>query len=109
MSNAVDLTMLSAISGGNEEFEKKVFKEFIISFEEKLKIMNEQCRDGESIDWQNTAHSIKGISGTIGANKLSELCSMAHDNSNADVKTKNSLLLELRSEYVRVKHFLKNL
>ncbi len=108
MTNIIDLSTLYTISGGNIEFEKKIFKEFISSVEEKLGIMNEKCIDGECKTWHKCAHSIKGISVTIGANKLSEICHDAQENAAASAEVKSNLLKKLQKEYTLVKDYLKN-
>ncbi len=108
MSKTVDLSALYTISGGNIDFEKKIFKEFISSVEEKLGLMHEKCVDGESKTWHSCAHSIKGISVTIGANKLSEISHDAQENAAAPAEVKSKLLSKLQKEYALVKEYLKN-
>ncbi len=109
MSNPVDLTNLREITDGDRDLEKELFEDFITSCEEKMKEMEDNCVDGESQPWKNSAHAIKGISMNLGADNLAKLCKQAQDNFGDDMAAKKELLASIQAEYALVKKYLNEL
>ncbi len=108
MSSLVDLSTLYTISGGDVEFERRIFNEFMSSFDEKFKVMREHCANGNCEDWETSAHSIEGLSTTIGANKLSELCGFVQAHADAPAEVKSYFLSKIKSEYDLVREFIRH-
>ncbi len=108
MPNQVDLSTLYTISGGDVEFERQIFNEFMSSFDEKFQVMRDHCANGNREDWETTAHSIESLSTTIGANKLSELCGFVQNHADAPAEVKSYFLSKIESEYDLVREFIRS-
>ena len=105
MTIPVDLTGLREMTDGDVELEKILFQEFMESAEKCLANM----ADADSQNWQASAHAFKGISLTLGANKLGELCKLAQENSAAAAPQKQALFDAISHEYKQVKDYLQSL
>ncbi len=105
----VNLTNLRSMTDGDEELEKALFAEFISSFDLGIAELNQTQEPDFAETWRKQAHALKGISLSLGAEKLGELCKSAQDNFEASPQEKKQLTGEIEQEYALVKQYLQAL
>lgn len=103
----VDLSQLRIITGGDPEAEKELLAPYKEQSAISLKILSENCIDGPSILWKDTAHAMKGGAASIGAKRLSQLCNKAQHIETATAEERFALLAEINDEYMRLENYLK--
>lgn len=102
----VDLTNLIEMIGDDIDMQQELFKEFISSFENGLKMLDANLSDDNKEIWRTQAHAMKGISFNLGAEPLGELCKQAQESKDALAEEKTELLRTIHHEYQNVKAFL---
>ncbi len=72
--NAVDIAMLLDTIGGDTELLGELAQDFLDVADEQLAALEEAVNSGEAGMAREAAHSLKGSSATLGANRLSVMC-----------------------------------
>lgn len=107
MTDPVDLTNLRELTGGDVETEKELFEVFITSSEECLIGLKENITMDRADVWHKHAHAWKGISFSLGAEKLGKLCYDAQEKGHIlSESEKLDLIVALEDEYEQVRDFL---
>lgn len=107
MTDPVDLTHLRELTGGDREMEERLFELFCASSEECIQTLEQNCTDGENMDWRKQAHALKGSAVNIGANSLGTACAEAQEAFSASSSDKTTLLQSIKAEYQKTRDFLK--
>ena len=105
----VNLDNIREMLGGDPAREKELYGIYMEASEECLTIM-EGCfgASAEEIEnWHRQAHSLKGMSMNLGAEKLGQLCGEAQKNDKAPPEEKKKMLDAVQTEYARVKAYLE--
>lgn len=102
MTNAIDLTVLREITGGDRDLERSLFEMFIASSDICLSAMQQNISNPDETEWRIQAHAWKGSSANLGATKLRELCWRAQATQDAAPEQKRQLLAEIQQEYAAV-------
>jgi HPt (histidine-containing phosphotransfer) domain-containing protein len=103
MTQAIDLTNLHEITGGDIAVECELFDVFLQSSEECIAGLKSSLDVSKHEDWRKQAHAFKGTSLNLGAFELGRLCKEAQDNSQASLEQKHTMLAAIETEYDRVK------
>lgn len=98
----VNLALLEEYADTPEDV-KRFVQTFIRQSNEGLKILQEHCIDGDSKDWMEAAHKLKGGAGMIGAKKLQTLCAQAQEMQTSTAKKRDEILKEIKNEYAKIK------
>ena len=109
MTHPVNLTNLREMTGGDKEMEKELFEVFIHSSKESIDVLAASLTPETSETWRRQAHALKGISLSLGAEKLGELCKNAQESFQALKADKEKMLSDLKNEHVIVEKYLKQL
>ncbi len=105
----LDLSVLRTFTDGEIEVEREFAELFVSESEEQILALSGQCTEGENIAWAETAHKLKGVAATLGAEALRELCSRAQKMRIATRAERDEMLLTIREYYAAVLQELKNL
>jgi histidine phosphotransfer protein HptB len=106
MSDPVDLANLRDMTGGDKDIERELFEVFITSSEECLAGLKASLFSKDDETWRGRAHAWKGISYSLGAEKLGALCKEAQEGYSVSYMEKQRMLEEMENEYQEVKHYL---
>jgi len=109
MNDSVNLANLREMTGGDVEMEKELFEVFISSSEEAIASLSANILPETSETWRKQAHALKGISLSLGAEKLGDLCKKAQECFQNTAETKAKMVADIKKEYERVKSYLKEL
>ena len=109
MSTPVNLLNLREMTGDDKEMEKELFQVFIDSAETCLKDLAVSTTPQTAETWRKQAHALKGISLSLGAEKLGDLCKQAQESFEADSEEKIKLRNEIEKEYKKVRENLESL
>jgi HPt (histidine-containing phosphotransfer) domain-containing protein len=104
----VNLDNVREMLGGDPARERELFGIFFESAEENIDGMEANTGAGKDEAWRTQAHSLKGMSLNLGANKLGELCATAQKNNTAPETEKQKMLAEVKAEYAKVKEYLNS-
>ena len=109
MNDSVTLVNLRELTCGDVEMEKELFKVFISSSEEAITSLEANISPETSETWRKQAHALKGISLSLGAEKLGDLCKKAQENFQNTAEEKAKMLADIKKESKRVKSYLNEL
>ncbi|MEZ0262579.1 MAG: ATP-binding protein [Alphaproteobacteria bacterium] len=99
----IDMSILASTAGGDEAYIKEMVGLFIDSSET---LLQDLAKAGSNVKaWEDTAHTLKGSAGIVGAGELRRLAAAAQDMK--DPAAFAAQLAALRVEFVRVKAFFK--
>lgn len=102
----VDLTNLRSFSDGDKKEECRFIALFIQQNSETLERLRVNCVDGESTEWVEAAHLIKGASASIGATYLCTIAEKAQNLTVGTAEDRRKHLLAMTEETERVRLFL---
>lgn len=105
MNTPVNLDNLRELTEGDKALEAELFKEFISSANGLIKELEDNPNNEK---WRTTCHAFKGICVNLGAIRLAEICKDGQEKSDAAILEKQSLLKDIKAEYVLVRSFLNN-
>ena len=102
----VNLDNLISNSNGDDEFVKEILTLFTEQATEQITKLKTLCVDGESKEWVEVSHSLKGTAGAVGAEALRLLGATAQNMPIATAKEREFLIENIQSEYDRSKDYL---
>jgi HPt (histidine-containing phosphotransfer) domain-containing protein len=105
----VDLTSLRELTGGDNDFEREIIDLFLDDTVLRLDRIKEAIEGGNSIGVEAEAHSIKGVSGNMGAERFRKLAQTLEfkGKSEGSLEGAEQMLADLRSEFENVKRFFQ--
>ena len=109
MNQAVDLTNFHDMTGGDKEMERELFALFVTSAQECLAVLKTSLSPAAAEMWRKQAHTLKGISLSLGALGLGELCKQAQEGFEKNSEQKIGMLADIENEYERVKLYISGL
>ncbi len=109
MMDAVDLTNLRTITGGDASVERELFTIFLESSAECLTALQNNTHAAGSDEWKRQAHAFKGISHALGATLLGDLCRDAQHCPPENLDEKSRLAAAIGAEHARVTLFVKDM
>lgn len=109
MIDAVDLTNLRTITGGDAAVEHELFSIFLESSAECLTALQNNKHAAGSDEWRRQAHAFKGISHALGAMLLGDLCRDAQHCPPENLDEKARLAEAITIEHARVVLFVKDM
>jgi signal transduction histidine kinase/HPt (histidine-containing phosphotransfer) domain-containing protein len=93
---------------GNEDLYNKIIADYCKSFEDRMIIMKKAIGAKQFKDIRFQSHSLKSLSGTVGAEYVYEICSRLETNAaNQCHDRMHELFTDLQSEFERVKEMSK--
>lgn len=96
---SIDLTNVIENSMGDEGFVREIVTLFVTDGAQQIKSLENHCIDGESHDWVEAAHALKGIAGAVGAEPLRLLCAEAQKMVSENASARKDALSRISSEY----------
>ena len=103
----IDLSLIEEYTNNNDKAKKELIKTFYKKSLKDLQILKENSVDGESLEWVNAAHSLKGSSGYLGAKTLKKLCSLAQSMSDSTKEGRVEVCHEINKEYQKISEALE--
>jgi PAS domain S-box-containing protein len=88
----VNLDNLISNSQGDDEFVKEMLILFTEQASEQIAKLGNFCVDGESKEWVEVSHTLKGTAGTVGAESMRLICATAQKASNTTALERKMLL-----------------
>ncbi len=107
-NNIMDWDRLDMFTDGDPEEEKMLVDLFINNAEETIKIIEQHIDTGNTEEWENATHRLKGSAANLGAQSLADICSQAEKSSGENTETKRVLYRSILASYEEVKNALKN-
>lgn len=101
-----NMELLNASSMGDKGYIQTMLELFVSTASEQISIMERNSHDGVSQEWVETAHSLKGTAGVVGATRMLRLAAEAQAMENATATARKEKSGTLRSEYERVLKYL---
>ena len=101
----IDLSVIEDYADTKEEMQR-FYDLFVTHTEDGLEVLDEHCVDGESVDWVEMSHRIKGSAGMLGAVRLQSICSQAQKMSDVDAGLRREKLVEIKDAYEQAKAML---
>ncbi len=107
MVSPINLDNLHSMTDGNAEFEREIFRLFLVSSREAMASLRLSCDQNNNEMWGKEAHALKGISLNLGADALGALCKHAQESAAAPQADKEIMLAALEHELTRVHEALQ--
>lgn len=107
MGDVVDLSNLIENSMGDEEFVAEMILLFKEQGEKQLAMLEKLCIDGESHDWVEVSHSLKGTAAGVGAEHMRILCAQAQSLAVGSAGERTALYQQISSAFAACCEFLK--
>lgn len=104
----LDFTNLRKITGGDAILESELFQIFLDSARECLSFMRLGLKNDDETLWRTQAHAFKGLSYSIGAEELGNLCRAAQENCAVPVLQKQQMLNEIEKAFALVEKQLEH-
>lgn len=94
-----------ALDGYAETDEEKTgfYEMFAINADTLIEELEAHCIDGESKEWIDFSHQLKGGAGMIGACELARLCALAQDMETNSAAERTDILVKIKQEFEEVK------
>jgi HPt (histidine-containing phosphotransfer) domain-containing protein len=105
----LDFTNLRKITGGDAILESELFQIFLDSAHECLCFLQESVKTNDETLWRTQAHAFKGISFSIGADALGNLCKNAQEHYMLPLEIKKGMLRDIEHAFTLVEKQLKEL
>jgi len=102
----VNLAHLRIFTDGDVAEEKTLFGIFMRNADEILLRLQESLNKHDSESWRKASHRLKGASGNLGANALSDLCSEAEKASIHTSEVWAEYMTAIAAELTRVRAFI---
>lgn len=99
---APEIQALRGMSESEEEM-RDIANLFIRQSDDALKILQQYCIDGASVDWTEAAHKLKGGAAVLGATRLAGLCDTAQNLHTASTEERHAVLEEITVTYETLK------
>lgn len=106
VQHVVDERRLKEASGGSEEFEIDLLELLVSDGRERIKSLIEAIAEGDVVAARHEAHTLKGSSGSVGADTLSAVARDAEDRCTRGELDEISVE-SLQSELERVADYLR--
>lgn len=100
LTEPVDLTNLRENAMGDEEFVQEMIGMFVQQAQshlEKLKPLSQVS--GDSPEWVEISHALKGTAAGVGAEKMRKLCEAAQDMDAESTDTRSEILINIEEQY----------
>ncbi len=95
---------------GEADVLAEVLRLFLDEVPRRMERLSESCRDGNALELQRAAHSLKGSSGNIGARGMHDLCRQLDERGKAgDINGARHLIGALAAEYASVEVEIRRL
>jgi CheY-like chemotaxis protein len=101
-----NMELLNASSMGDKGYIQTMLELFVSTAAEQIEILAAHCHDGVSQEWMETAHSLKGTAGVVGASRMLRLAAEAQAMENATATARKEKCANLQAEYDKVKKYL---
>ena len=102
-----DLSYIREIANGDKNIEKEFITLYISQSDVNMKVLEENCIDGISNEWSETAHILKGGAGSMGAKSLADLFAISQEMMNATLEERQKILAKITVIYSELKVALK--
>jgi two-component system sensor histidine kinase EvgS len=101
----IDLAGLKEFSDNQDELNQFIHM-FLRESDATLKLLRKNCKDGENQSWTDAAHKFKGGAAMLGAETLRLLCERAQGMKVATAADRQTIFIDIETEYGRVKDSL---
>lgn len=103
----MDLARLARTTAGDAEVEQELLRIFVEQTDEKIRALDRGVASKDYVQVGEEAHSLKGASANVGADRLRELAaSLEAGMKNSEHDRAAELLKEVKAEYARVRAFI---
>lgn len=103
----INLSILDEYTNNDEALKKELINTFHTKSSKDLSVLKENVLDGKNKAWVETAHSLKGSSGYIGADILKKLCDFAQSMEDASAEDRRKTYTEIDNEYQKILDILQ--
>ena len=100
--SVLDLTILRSYSENNIHLEREFVLTFIEQATQHMEQLMKHCVDGESTEWRDAAHLLKGGAAMLGAMQLKEICAAAQEMLNTSLAERSRILEKIVAAYQEV-------
>ncbi|MDA0656689.1 MAG: response regulator, partial [Proteobacteria bacterium] len=108
-NECLDPKLLIEATGGNLDIAGAMLTDFINATEQQLDLLADAVKDGNAIELKKIAHSMKGSSKTVGANRLADAAYyLEQKGSNSDMADTDTILAALRNDFVNVQQGVRD-
>ncbi|MFN7039518.1 MAG: Hpt domain-containing protein [Alphaproteobacteria bacterium] len=104
----INLELLNSYTDGDKDISKTLIEVFIESADEDIEKLKTSLNSG-GISWKEAAHSFKGASYTLGAEKLGSLLKEAELSKEACIAEREKLFNLIFLEYNNVKKYAQEI
>jgi CheY-like chemotaxis protein len=101
-----NMELLNASSMGDSTYIQTMLELFMTTADEQISALESNSHDGVSQPWVESAHSLKGTAGVVGATRMLRLAAEAQAMENATARARAEKAAALRAEYVKVRRYL---
>ena len=102
----INLDNLISNSMGDEKFIDEILNLFVEQANEQILKLKTLCIDGESKEWVEASHALKGTAGAVGAEAMRLICATAQKTPITTSKERELLVTSIEFEYNRTKDYL---
>ncbi len=100
----VNLENLRANAMGDTGFIRDMAEMFVTQGSKQIDRLKALAGEGKSQEWTEVAHALKGTAGSMGAEKMRQLCARAQEAENTGQR--RDMLRQIVDEYTRVRQYL---
>jgi len=105
-SNVMDWDRLELFTDGDPEEEKMLINLFVTNADETIELIKQQIDTGNSEEWENATHRLKGSAANLGAKNLADICSKAEESSTESKEAKQLLFRSIQASYNEIRDAL---
>jgi CheY-like chemotaxis protein len=108
-NECLDPSLLIEATGGNLGIAGAMLTDFISATEQQLELLADAVKDGNAIELEKVAHSMKGSSKTVGAIRLADgAYQLEQKGGNSDMADTDTILAALKSDFVTVQQGVRD-
>ena len=105
-NSPLDLTLLIENACGDDDFIKEMCGMFVTQGAGYISRMKDLCTEGDSPDWVEIAHALKGSAGHMGAAVMRQHCAQAQDMRVATAQGRKAMLEQIERDYIQAVAYL---
>jgi HPt (histidine-containing phosphotransfer) domain-containing protein len=95
----VNLDNLKANSMGDADFEREMIAMFVTQGKTQIDELRPICINGPSEPWVEISHALKGTAGSVGADKMREMCATSQKMEDASAEDRERILSRIEEQY----------
>ncbi len=93
----IDMEHLQMFTDGDPDEEHDILQLFFEQVDISVMDLQDSCSHDDTEQWKMAAHKLKGSAANLGAEPLREACDIAETKYDAEIETRQAMLLDIRS------------